>query len=117
MPGKRSHLGPTWHDFARAGEQWDGDDPIDREAEFVQSAVCFGTSPTLAWLYSHGVWRTTGTFDLWEVGIIDSDDVEALRSWGAQIREVRIYNRIPKGRLEWVGERTVTNPRARNHHP
>lgn len=100
-------------------EDEDGDPRTLEEAiaEFRQPGICFATSPMLAWELSHGTWRSLGVFDLWEVWIDPEDEVRILPEFGSIIREVRVYNRVPKSRLIWVGERTVTNPRRRNGHP
>ena len=82
------------------------------EGEFAEALalwraphVCLATSPVGAWNYSHGGWRTAGTFDLWSVSLEDKDEVQIQPSWGARIVEVRVRNRIFKRQLVWVGER------------
>lgn len=106
QPGKRNVSGRTAH----ASDEWIPSVPGTPRptGEFRQPAVCLSPSPAVAWAYSHGVWGTLGTFDLWEVRLVDTDDVEVLRQWGAQVNEVRVHNRIPKRRLVWVGERTIS---------
>lgn len=96
VPGKRNVSGPVYHD------------PEDPDfGEFVQPGVCFSPDPATAWGYSHGVWRTVGTFDLWQVYLIPTDEVHILPQWGDRTIEIRVHNRIPKSRLIWVGEREV----------
>ena len=96
LPGKRNAHGPVFHD------------PDDPElGEFLQQAVCLAPSPAGAWSYSHGTWRTTGTFDLWQVELEPTDAVHILPNWGGESVEVRVANRIHKARLKWVAERTV----------
>ena len=97
LPGKRNHHGPALND--------DG-------TEFRQPAVCAALDAATAWAYSHGAWKSTGTFDLWQFDLVEDDDVEVRRCWGPRIIEVRVHNRIRKGRLHWVGERTV-EPKSR----
>lgn len=92
VPGQRNHHGATRND--------DG-------TEFRQPAVCASPDPATAWAYSHGAWNSTGTFDLWQFWLVDGDDVEVRRMWGARIVEVRVHNRIRKARVVWVAERTV----------
>lgn len=101
VPGKRNLGGPTFN--------WNEDGEEDRRmGEFRHRAVCFGTTPHMAWSYTHHAYRDVGgTFDLWEVYLQDGDEVYVLPQWGPLIREVRIYNRIKKSRLIWVGERTL----------
>lgn len=85
----------------------EGDDLTAALAEWRASWVCLATTPVRAWNYSHGAWRTKGTFDLWSVTLVDSDEVVINPMWGSTIIEVRVHNRIPKSRLVFVGERTV----------
>ncbi|MGK0740409.1 hypothetical protein ACSHWG_00770 [Leucobacter sp. Z1108] len=94
MPGKRNISGATLHGG-------------DIEGEFLQPGVCFSLDPVTAWAYSHGVWKSVGAFDLWQVWLEPADEVHVLPMWGNRIVEVRVHNRIPKRRLHHVGERTV----------
>lgn len=103
MPGKRNVSGPVWN--GTTDNLNDANEDVGA-GEFLQLAVCFSTSPALAWKYSHGAWKSAGTFDLWQVELIPSDEVHILPMWGGRIVEVRVRNRIPKSRLVWVGERT-----------
>jgi len=105
MPGMRNAHGRVLHGVDEDGEQIRGD---DGSVEFRQDSVCFSPTPVRAWNYSHGAWKTTGTFDLWSVVLIPTDEVHILPQWGSTIVEIRVRNRIPKSRLVWVGERTVT---------
>lgn len=98
VPGKRNVCGPVY--------RWDADGNESRE-EFRQPMLCFGVTPAVAWAYSNDVWKHPGTWDLWEVHLIDTDEVHVLSNYGPRIREVRVANRIKKSRLVWVGERTV----------
>lgn len=104
MPGKRNVLGATKH--LAIGEVWEGEGPPPK-GEFRQAAVCCSPDAATAWAYSHGAWGTVGDFDLWQFTLEPEDDVEVLRQWGARIVEVRVYNRVKKSRLVWLGERTV----------
>ncbi|OZF47553.1 hypothetical protein CH292_19200 [Rhodococcus sp. 14-2470-1a] len=76
--------------------------------EFVQPGVCLSPDPATAWAYSHGAWRTPGTFDLWQLWLADEDEVHVLPQWGHRIVEVRVHNRIKKSRLVWIAEREGT---------
>jgi len=51
--------------------------------------------------------NVAGTFDLWQFSLVPEDHVEVLPMWGGRIVEVRVFNRVVKSRLVWVGERTV----------
>lgn len=97
VPGHRNMMGPTYHD---------PDDPS--KGEFRQDGICLAVDAATAWAYSHGTWKTVGTFDLWQVWLVSTDEVHILPQWGDRIVEVRVKNRIKKARLVWVGERTVT---------
>jgi hypothetical protein len=104
MPGKRNIGGPVYH-----GKH---DDPNLNNAdlgtgEYRQESISFSLDPVTAWSYSHEVFQSKGTFDLWLVHLIDSDEVHILPSWGGNLVEIRVTNRIRKARLHWVGERTV----------
>ena len=103
MPGKRNIAGPIYHGTPDNVNEANEDLGA---GEFVRNGVCFSTSPATAWNYSHGCWKSSGTFDLWQVDLIDSDEVHVNPQWGARIIEVRVRNRIPKSRLTWIGERT-----------
>lgn len=104
VPGRRSPLGPI---FNGPGVDDDGE-PIIVPGEWRASYVCFGVTPVRAWDYSHGAWRSKGTFDLWSVMLQPSDEVHVQPLWGSHLIEVRVHNRIPKSRLVFVGERTIT---------
>lgn len=97
VPGKRNHNGPTYHDPDSPGA-----------GEYRQESVSFSLDPATAWAYSHGTWKSTGTFDLWQVWLEPDDEVHVQPMWGDRIVEVRVANRIKKSRLRWVGERTVS---------
>lgn len=97
MPGKKNFAGYGSYENSVTG----------KTEEFRASYVCFSTTPATAWSYSHAVWKTEGTFDLWEVYLTEEDEVHINPMWGDRIVEVRVHNRIPKRRLIWVGERTV----------
>lgn len=103
MPGKRNIAGPVWHGLDDTGTPHD-----DGRGEFLQPGVCLAPSPAAAWDYSHGAWRSKGTFDLWQLTLEPADEVHILPQWGAQLIEIRVHNRIKKSRLIWVGERTVS---------
>lgn len=106
VPRRRNIAGPRWHGTPTNPNI---DDNVDLgEGEFLQRGVCFSLDPATAWRYSHGAWRSTGTFDLWLVQLIDTDEVHVLPMWGGRIVEIRVHNRIRKARLTWIGERTVT---------
>jgi hypothetical protein len=80
---------------------------------FRQGGVCFSLDPATAWAYSHAVFKVPGTYDLWQVWLESSDEVHILPMWGDRIIEVRVFNRIRKARLHWIGERTLAPVRAK----
>lgn len=86
-------------------EDEDGDHIESALAEWRAGWVCASLDPATAWNYSHGAWRSVGTFDLWQFWLEPTDEVHINPMWGGQIIEVRVHNRIRKGRLTWVGER------------
>lgn len=97
MPGKRNFHGSTYTNEVTGEEE-----------EFLQPMLCFSLDPGTAWDYSHGCWKSAGTFDLWMVTLDPTDAVHVQPSWGARLHEIRVANRIPKRRLRWIGERVVT---------
>lgn len=108
-PGQRNIGGPVFH-----ADYMDPNDPNYAEVvaagEFRQDMVCFSLDPATAWAYSHDVWGTTGTFDLWQVWLDPTDAVYPQTHWGASLFEVRVANAIPRKRLHHIGERTVLEP-------
>jgi hypothetical protein len=101
MPG-RLNVSPHYH--------WD-EDGNETKQPYRQDSVSFSLDPATAWAYSHGAWRSEGTFDLWMVILSSEDEVHVNPMWGGRITEVRVHNRIMKRRLIWIGERTVA-PKA-----
>jgi hypothetical protein len=73
-----------------------------------QKAVCLGTSPSHAWSLCGALRATQGdVWDLWQVSLDEDDWTIPLPFFGYRLEEVRVANRIPKGRVWHVGERTV----------
>ena len=103
VPGKRNISGPI---FNGPGIDDDGE-PIIIPGEWRAPWLCFSLDAATAWAYSHGAWRSTGTFDLWQVWLEPTDEVHVQPAWGDRIVELRVHNRIPKRRLILIGERTV----------
>lgn len=99
VPGKRGINGP-WYPLGPDGQE---DDTLP---EWRQPSISASLDPVTAWSYSHGAWRSTGTFDLWLFQLKPTDEVHVLPFWGGRLVELRIHNRIYKARLKWVGERT-----------
>lgn len=97
LPRKRNVRGPIYHN-----------EEDESEGEFLQTGICFSPTPATAWNYSHRVFNVPGTYDLWEVALAPEDEVRILPMWGDNIVEVRVFNRIKKSRLTWVGERVIT---------
>lgn len=101
MPGRRNY-----HDYyAEYTNTVTG-----KKEVFRSEYVAFSPSPATAWDYSHGAWKSDGTFDLWQVSLIPDDEVHINPLWGSEIIEVRVHNRIKKSRLTWIGERVVGPP-------
>lgn len=69
-PGRRNINGPV---FNGPGIDDDGE-PIIVPGEWRAPYVCFSPDPATAWAYSHGTWRSTGTFDLWQVALEPTDE-------------------------------------------
>lgn len=126
VPGKA----PT----CTSGLDWDGEEFVP--SKWRPDYVCLGPDPWLAAVYS---WRLHGepgqTWDLWEVWLDPAVDVIAWRRrestpvWEVErdtagnvtetvverkrLTEVRVGNRIPKRRVEWLAERTLRDVRGR----
>jgi hypothetical protein len=77
--------------------------------------VCLSPTPSIAWqLCGQVVGQVGQTWDLWMVQLAAVDNVHVLPMWGTEVQEVRVHGRVPKSRVWWVGERTITQTRGRN---
>ncbi len=103
VPGHRNVRGPVWH--GTRTNPASGEDV--GAGEYRAEHVCFSPDPATAWNYSQAVFKVPGTYDLWQVWLVPTDEVHILPMWGDRIIEVRVANRIYKRRLHWVGERTI----------
>ena len=97
----------------KPGHHW-----IDQDELPSVNCVCLGTSPMHAWALSGDISGVRGeTWDLWEVRLDEQDRVYPHPEVGMSLGEVRVGNAIPKSRVLWVAERTVsgtyTNPVSR----
>lgn len=125
VPGKR----PT----CSSSLDWNGKEWVP-EKKWRPDYVCLSPDPEYAMLYS---WRIHGepgqTWDLWQVFVDGTDQIvwrrrekTMMRNWTQgldgptftmlprrPVVEVRIGNRIPKRRIEWIGERTLRDVRGR----
>ena len=106
----RGGLRPTchtavWHRPLKPGEDV-GHHTYDIPEESLL-AVCFGTSPSTAWDYSGALSAERGeTWDLWQIELVEEDEVHVRPTWGNELDEVRVVNPIPKSRCWFVGSRT-----------
>lgn len=68
---------------------------------------CAAPSPRQAWLLSGDTnWGLEQEdWDLWQVTLIETDELRVRADYGPRIVEVKIHNVIPPDRLWWVGER------------
>jgi len=73
--------------------------------------ICFGASPQIAWNLSAQTLvddeACGDAWDLWEVKLTNTDQIEFLTSWGYDIYEIRSRKSIPADRLWLVGCRPV----------
>jgi hypothetical protein len=74
------------------------------EDGFRAPYICFSTTPATAWSYA--LTEEGKTYDLWQVYILDTDEVHLLPMWGDNLIEVRLRNNVTPGRLIYIGERT-----------
>lgn len=71
--------------------------------------ICFSLSPSHAWAHSGQMVGNEGeAWDLWQVQLNKSDEVDVLPVVGNIIGEVRVHNNIAKERLWLVGTRAIT---------
>lgn len=127
VPGKRPTSLPL---------DWDSDQQALAPSTWRPDYVCLGPDPWLAACYS---WRVHGhpgqTWDLWQVWLDPAVDVIAWRRRQPhqtvhvhrgpdgqvteipverrRLIEVRVANRIPKRRVEWLADRTLRDVRGR----
>lgn len=93
-----------------------GRSSVTHSDDFRAPYVCLSPSPLRAWVLSGDIVGAVGqTWDLWQVRLDDSDDVRLRPDWGPEIMEIRVHNRIPRGRVWRVAERTIApgDPRRR----
>jgi hypothetical protein len=69
--------------------------------------ICLGTTPSAAWGLSGAMpWACdVDGWDLWQLQLVDTDEVHINPMGGCVVEEVRVANRIPKSRIWWVGSR------------
>lgn len=69
--------------------------------------ICLGTSPRGAWMLSGDLeWaQEVEDWDLWQVWLVDMDEVRIRPNYGPRIDEVKVHNVIPPDRVWWAGER------------
>jgi hypothetical protein len=81
---------------------------MDPSSEWAHGfgCVCLGLSASAAWGLSGDLQHLTDeAWDLWQVGLADSDEVRIRAEFGPKIQEVRVFNPIPADRIWWVGQR------------
>lgn len=71
--------------------------------------ICLGTDPLWAWRLSAAMrYAPRGEWDLWQVDLAREDAVYVMPHWGPHVVEVRVANRVPKSRVHWLAERSVS---------
>lgn len=86
-----------------------------RDGQWKPPYVCFSRSPSQAWGLSADLTDTAGAWDLWMVWSSQLEGYEMLamnRDGSAKPSEYRVYHRIPKRAIWYVGMREH-RPRAR----
>lgn len=70
--------------------------------------VCLASTPNLAWVLSGRTSRGSqiDSWDLWEVFVGDQSGYEELYFDSGVVKEIRVYERIYKRNVWFVGERT-----------
>jgi hypothetical protein len=69
--------------------------------------VCLGSTPSSAWALSGAMEWTSeiDEWDLWQVRLVDGDDIRVRPDFLPAIREVKVYGPIPADRVWHVGTR------------
>ena len=76
--------------------------------------IAYAHSPSLAWALSggHGRGKHIDVWDLWMTWTTHTGGYELLGGPGEPMHEYRVYHRIPKSQLWFVGTRTQAGERA-----
>jgi hypothetical protein len=88
----------------------DGETEIDWRADHIYLAPDPVTAARMSWR----VFGEPGQeWDLWQAELVAVDNVRMREDSGPYVLEVRVYNRIPKSRLTWLGSRVLRDHRGR----
>lgn len=82
--------------------------PVTHSGEERYPYLCFSPRPSRAWGLSGDMEWTSNheEWDLWEVRLVDGDEVHIRPGFGPEIAEVRVRNAIPADRVWYVASRT-----------
>jgi hypothetical protein len=69
--------------------------------------LCLSPSPSAAWAISGAMdyVNEISNWDLWQVSLIDGDELYVRPEFGPYIHEVKLRGSVPPDRLWWVGRR------------
>ena len=76
-------------------------------AGYPLTYVCLGTTPSAGWSLSGAMeWMSEiDEWDLWQVRLVDGDDIRVRPDFLPTIREVKVHGPIPADRIWYVGTR------------
>lgn len=80
------------------------------QGEWRPPHICFSDEPLLAWFLSGKIHPEIQAWDLW---MVFGDDVEKFEmifdhytdTGREYVKEYRVYERIPKSNIHWIGSR------------
>jgi hypothetical protein len=82
-------------------------EPVTHTGDERYPYLCFGPTPSAAWGLSGDMEWTSEheQWDLWQVRLVEGDEVHVRAEFGPTIYEVRVRNSIPADRVWYVGTR------------
>ncbi len=71
------------------------------------ACISLGPSPSAAWALSGNLQAASDceSWDVWQVRLVEGDEVHVRAEFGPAVKEVRVHNAIPADRVWWVGTR------------
>lgn len=79
------------------------------DAQYRTSWICLADTPSSAWglLPVDPVQMEFDVWDLWQVDLIEGDQLQIRGDFSPYVREVRVMHGLPADRVWWVGEREI----------
>lgn len=110
MPNKRTIILYHWSPRSRREsilKQGLCPNKLSKDKEWRPPYICFSASPSLSWGLSGSMSDIYGEWDLW---MVYSSSLTKYKTSNNGNREYRVYERIPKRKVWYVGSR-IRNPR------